>query len=92
MSCSISSGFATVFNDFFEDLDEDASFYTWSVQGTIEAGVLSQPIDAVELRVGYRFHYMEVFGDKNSVAGGTLELPDNTTEMHQIFFEANLYF
>ena len=70
---------------------------TAGVHATVEVGVLSQFIPMVELRIGYRYHWMQVFQDQRTASGFdpvlgpvtfSVELPDNITELHVAFFEA----
>jgi len=82
-------GYVSVVNDIFDPYDDDAQINTASVQGTVEVGILSQFLPHVELRLGYRWHRLEVFGEDTTVDGVLLvELPDNTTEIHMGFLEA----
>jgi hypothetical protein len=92
-------GYVGVLNDGLEPLvkKEDARIDTGGVQGTVEVGLVSQFARHVELRAGYRYHRMEVFESRRTVNAVdpvlgpvviSIELPDNTTEMHMLFVEA----
>jgi hypothetical protein len=76
---------------------EDTHIDTYGVHGQVEAGVVSQPFPNVELRLGYRWIRQDVFREKKSLYAVdpdlgpviiSIELPDNTTEMHMAYFEA----
>jgi hypothetical protein len=75
---------------------QDTRINTHGVHGAIEAGVVSQPLRSLELRLGYRYDRLDVFGDSKVIqtpqATIGLELPDNVTEMHLIFLEAAFLF
>lgn len=92
-------GYVGVLNDGLGPVvdKEDMRIDTAGVHGTIEVGILSQFIPQLELRLGYRYHRMEVFQDRRTVSAVdpflgpvvfSVELPDNTTELHVAFFEA----
>jgi hypothetical protein len=91
-------GAVSVTNNGFAGLTpNDTRINTTTVHGEIEAGVVSQPSPRVELRFGYRWFRQEVFEHTKNVilidpALGpqlvTLDLPDNTTVLHMVFFEA----
>lgn len=92
-------GWVGVTNDGLEPLvdEDDSDLSTAGIHGTVEAGVVSQPTPQVELRLGYRFHWTEVFQEQETVSGFdpvlgpvtvSIELPDNSTEIHMVFFEA----
>ncbi len=83
-------GLVVVTNDIFEPDEEDFSVTTASVQGTVEAGVVSQPIRFLEVRGGVRYHHLEVFGEDTKESGITVELPDNTTQIYMIFIEVTV--
>ncbi len=92
-------GYVGVHNDGLEPVvdKEDMRIDTAGVHAAFEVGVLSQFFPMVELRIGYRYHWMQVFQDQRTVDGFdpvlgpvvfSVELPDNTTELHVAFFEA----
>jgi len=80
-------GYVTVTNDALGSLEDDARINTFGVQGTIEAGLVSQPVSHVEVRVGYRYCRMEVFTESTVTDGLLVQLPDNTTEVQVLFLE-----
>ncbi len=67
-------------------LEQD--FDTAGIYGTIEAGIVSQILGPVELRMGYRYNHLFVFGQED----GEDILPDSTTVIHMGFLEAALSF
>jgi len=79
----------------------DARINTAGIHGRVEVGVVSQPHRNLELRLGYRYYWQEVFGS-DTVASGfdpglgpvdvLIELPDNTTEIHMAFIEVSIPF
>lgn len=87
-------GYASVMNDSLEPevSKNDFQFDTASVQGTVEAGVVSQFAPSIELRLGYRFLHQELFDKRITVffqgANRRAEFPDSSTIAHMIFFEA----
>jgi hypothetical protein len=86
-------GLVTVTNDALGSLEEDARIWTAGVQGTIEAGVVSEFLSGVELRAGYRYHRLQVFEETTTVAGILIvNLPDNQTTIHMFFVEASFPF
>lgn len=86
-------GLVTVTNDALGSFENDARIWTAGVQGTIEAGVVSEAIRGIELRAGYRYHRLQVFEETTTVAGILIvNLPDNQTTIHMFFFEASFPF
>ncbi len=91
-------GYASVMNDSLEPevSKNDFQFDTASVQGTVEAGVVSQFAPFIELRLGYRFLHQELFDQRITVfsqgANRRFEFPESSTITHMIFFEAGFPF
>jgi hypothetical protein len=89
-------GLVYVLNDLFDNIPgysaADFAIATAGIQGTVEMGLVSQPIFQLEIRAGYRYFVMRVLGSDRTRAGIIVELPTNTTQIHMGFLEVGVPF